>query len=358
MSFLRNIWYVAAWARELEAGVLLRRRLLGEFYVLFRDADGTARALVDRCPHRFAPLSMGRLVGDGSVIQCPYHGLCFDSRGQCVTNPHGDNRIPRRAVVATLPLVEKFSAIWAWMGDPDQADAALIPELSFMDPETHAVACDMINIDAHYELCTDNILDLSHIEYVHPLFSSPAVSQGKYECVLEDDAVWSKRYIASDDLPPFLLDAFGLAEGQKADRWMDARWSAPAVMALWTGAVESGKPPEDGREVVGAHIFTPESENRTHYFFATSFPRALGPQAEEMARESLSAATGPEGVFTSEDKPIIEGQAHNMHNEEFWSWKPIVLSIDAAAVHARRILAKKIAGEASASALRKQAQSQ
>jgi vanillate O-demethylase monooxygenase subunit len=340
MPFLRNAWYVAAWAGELAPTTLLRRRLLGEYYVLFRDGAGTPKALVDRCPHRFAPLSKGKIVGDGATIQCGYHGLQFSSDGRCVHNPHGP--VPHKMAIRALPLVEKYSAIWAWLGEPGTADPALIPHYDFLVPETHAVACDRITIEGHYELETDNIMDLSHIEYMHPMFSSPAVSQGRFECVLDGDTVWSKRLMTNDDLPPFLHAAFGFAPGQKADRWLNVRWDAPACMALWAGAVESGRPQEEGRVVPGAHIFTPETENSTHYFFATSFPWSAGPNAMQLALAGNVAATG---VFTHEDKPMIEAQADNMQGHEFWSMNPMLLSIDAAAVRTRRILAKKIAQE-------------
>ena len=346
MTFLKNTWYVAAWSREVEPGKLLQRKLLNEYYVLFRDPDNHPRVLLDRCPHRFAPLSMGKLCHETGVIECPYHGLQFSSAGVCVHNPHGDGRIPARALAPVLPVIERHSALWVWMGDPDKADPGLIPGFDFLDPDSHAVACDRITINAHYELESDNILDLSHIEYLHPLFSTPAVSQGEYECVVEGDTVWSKRSIANDELTPFLSGAFGLEAGKRADRWLNARWNAPACMALWTGGVESGQPASAGREVVGAHIFTPETENRSHYFFSSSFPWTIGAEAQQMAEESISAATGPEGVFTTEDKPMLEAQAENMAGREFWSMKPIVLSIDAAAVQARRILAKKIQQEA------------
>src|SRR5687767_14377868 len=81
-SYLRNAWYVAAWSDDLADGQLVARTILKEPIVLFRKADGNAGALQDRCPHRFAPLHMGRIVG-GDRIQCPYHGLEFDSSGAC-----------------------------------------------------------------------------------------------------------------------------------------------------------------------------------------------------------------------------------------------------------------------------------
>lgn len=87
MNFVRNIWYVAAWSNEVPGGTLFHRTYLGEPILIYRKTDGTAVAMGDRCPHRFAPLHMGKLVGD--AVECPYHGLVFDCSGACVANPHG-----------------------------------------------------------------------------------------------------------------------------------------------------------------------------------------------------------------------------------------------------------------------------
>lgn len=63
MNALRNTWYVAAWAHEVAPGGLLARRILDEALVLWRSADGAPVAQLDRCPHRLAPLSAGRVEG-------------------------------------------------------------------------------------------------------------------------------------------------------------------------------------------------------------------------------------------------------------------------------------------------------
>src|SRR5947207_11438674 len=87
--YLRNAWYVAAWSGELAPGRLVARTLLDEPVVLFRDDAGDPCALLDRCPHRFAPLSLGKLMDGGARLACPYHGLQFDREGVCRHNPHG-----------------------------------------------------------------------------------------------------------------------------------------------------------------------------------------------------------------------------------------------------------------------------
>ena len=126
--YLRNAWYVAAWADDLGDGQVLGRTILKEPVVLYRMANGEVAAIQNRCSHRFAPLSMGKIVG-GNRLQCPYHGLEFDASGACVLNPHGNKHIPSRAHIRGFPVTEKHKAIWIWMGD-QPADPAKVPDFS------------------------------------------------------------------------------------------------------------------------------------------------------------------------------------------------------------------------------------
>src|ERR1044072_7320032 len=145
-AYLRNAWYVAAWSDDLADGQLLPRTIMKQPVVLYRKADGNVAALEDRCPHRFAPLHMGKIVR-GDCVQCPYHGLEFDSSGACVLNPHGTKNIPPRARVRSYPAVEKHKAIWIWMRDRP-ADHDKVPNFSVLDnvPELHATKRDRITI--------------------------------------------------------------------------------------------------------------------------------------------------------------------------------------------------------------------
>jgi phenylpropionate dioxygenase-like ring-hydroxylating dioxygenase large terminal subunit len=83
--YLRNCWYVAAWDHEVRRLSGLRRIVLGEPLLLYRKADGKPVALEDRCCHRQAPLSNGRIRGD--LVECGYHGLVYDPSGRCVEIP-------------------------------------------------------------------------------------------------------------------------------------------------------------------------------------------------------------------------------------------------------------------------------
>lgn len=109
-----NGWQAAGRSEELTDRPL-GRCILDTPVVLFRDADGKAVALRDRCPHGLGPLSTGYMSGE--VIVCAYHGLRVDKRGHCV-----DSRIDESARDAArvdcFAVEERDGILWIWMGDP------------------------------------------------------------------------------------------------------------------------------------------------------------------------------------------------------------------------------------------------
>jgi phenylpropionate dioxygenase-like ring-hydroxylating dioxygenase large terminal subunit len=343
MNVLRNVWYVAAWDHEVTTERPLARTLLGQPVVLFRDAAGRPRALKDRCPHRFAPLSMGTVVGDS--IRCRYHGLEFNGGGACTRNPHGEGTIPRSACVTAYPVEERYSVVWIWMGDAHKADPALIPDFSSIDPDARCVGKDYLLARAEYQLETDNILDLSHIEYLHPgTLGSEAVKQAKSEVVQEGNTIYSRRLTRNERLMPSLEQRYGIPAGQLVDRWLDTRWNAPAVMELWVGVAPPGSPDPRavGKRVPFIHLFTPETASTTHYWFATSYPKRMGDEGRRRAEEDVRYLREP---FENEDLPMLEAQQRALGDTAFWDAKPILLAGDAAAVRARRVLDKLIREE-------------
>jgi vanillate O-demethylase monooxygenase subunit len=338
MAFLRNAWYVAAWTSELEPGKILARRYLGEPVVIFRDATGKASALADRCPHRHAPLRLGAL--EGGQIRCGYHGLSFDGQGTCVHNPHG--AIPKAARVRTYPIVDRHGMLWIWMGDPARADEARILDYSWQDPDKFHVGKRYLHIKSGYQLEIENILDLSHIAFLHATtLGSAGVSSGEFQSKQEGDVVWSMRSTENDVVPDSLADAMGVPRGAHIDRWMDVRWDAPANMTLYGGGVPSGKPRSEGRGVMQAHCFTPETDTTTHYWFGICFPRELGEMGARMAEEQIDWLKVP---FETEDRVMLEAQQQNML--EVPDAPSFRLAGDAAGVKALRVLERLLAEEA------------
>jgi nitrite reductase/ring-hydroxylating ferredoxin subunit len=157
--FVRNAWYMAGWGEDVAEGKVIGAKILGEPVAIYRKTDGGLAAVQDRCPHRHAPLSLGRVV-HGDKIQCIYHGLEFDAAGACTLNPHPPGNIPSRAVLKSYPIAEKHKAIWIWMGDR-APDTARIPDFSVLDnvPELYTTKRDKLTIKANYELVVDNLPD-------------------------------------------------------------------------------------------------------------------------------------------------------------------------------------------------------
>ena len=162
--FLRNYWYVAATDAEIGRKPLART-ILGEPIVFFRTEAGAPVAMEDRCAHRHLPLSMGKLVGD--ELQCHYHGLRFGTDGRCTRIP-GQEQIPRGAKVKTYPVAERYHWIWIWMGDPALADPAAITDFHWLDDPNHwGAKSSYLHVEANWQLVVDNLLDLTHLAFVH-----------------------------------------------------------------------------------------------------------------------------------------------------------------------------------------------
>ena len=333
-----NRWYVAGWADEVRQE-LVPRRLLDQPVVLFRRSDGTATALQDRCPHRFAPLHMGRLVDD--VIECAYHGLRFDCSGKCTFNPHGNGQIPPRVQVRSYPLIERYRLLWIWMGDAANADPAAIPEFEFLSDPTFQNVKGYTLAQGHYELMTDNIMDLGHIEFLHPgLLGSEAVRKAQTEIVQHGDTVYSNRLTRNEVLPP-VLQKWYEAGKRPVQRWLNVRWDPAATMKLTVGVLPEGDPRESAHESQGCHLMTPANETTTHYFWAQG--RNWGerdPTMDALRLESLRTA------FDTQDKPMIEAVQRNMGTTDLDSLRPVMLATDGGPVRARRILKQLIAQEA------------
>jgi len=349
MTFLRNTWYAAAWDKEIAADALFQRTLLNESVLFFRDDAGVVQAISNRCPHRFAPLHMGKRVANG--VRCPYHGLAFNGAGKCTHNPHGEGRIPVAAVVKSYPVIEKYSLVWIWMGEAARADEQLIPDFSCMDPEHAYVGKEYLHAKANYVLETDNIMDLSHIQYLHPdTLGGSGVAEAITSVRQEGNTVYSNRQTVGEIMPDYLYARMGVPHGAPADRWIDVRWDPPANMVLFAGAVPTGTPRSAGRTVAIPHLFTPETATTTHYWFAMCFPKGMGEFAKQLAEDEAKGLSIP---FTSEDLPMLEAQQQMMGDADFWSLKPVLLPGDAGAIRARRVLDALIVAEQGASAAAK-----
>jgi vanillate O-demethylase monooxygenase subunit len=344
-SYLRNAWYVAAWSDDLAEGTLLARTILNEPVVLYRRADGTPAALHDRCPHRFAPLSMGRIV-HGDCIQCPYHGLEFDAAGACVLNPHGAKNIPSRARVRCFPVTEKHKAIWIWMGE-HAPDLSKVPDFHVLDnvPELHTTKRDKMMIKANYELIIDNLLDLSHTSYLHDgILGNAETVESDIAVDLDGDDVIVSRYAGSVTAPGLFATQWP-QRPDKVDKFTRMRWMAPSTMRLLTGICTPGAAPESGTGYQAIHMLTPETDRTTHYFF-TAVRFNVQTTDDALNREIQDKiSTTRRFAFEEQDAPVIEAQ-QQIIDAATTPVEPVILAIDVGPVRYKRILQKMIAAEA------------
>jgi len=333
VKVLQNTWYMAAWTHELDESNPLGRTIGGIEIAFFRADDGTAAAVYDRCPHRFAPLSLGQVKGNN--LQCGYHGLTFDCTGKCVDNPEGD-QIPKRADIRYFPVIERYKVVWVWLGEPGKADANRIPDYSIHDDGSFRSLYGYTAVKANYELITDNLLDLSHTRYIHPGFGGLDYDP-EHSFNISATQVDSNYFVRGSENSIF-GEAMFPTNGGKIDEYNNMRWYLPSCLILEVVYTHAGDKKEDGSTNWASHILTPETEHSTHYFWASAVDKA-SPLDDETHLAFLKQA------FNDEDKPIIEACSKRLGGVEFWDAKPVVLEVDRAAVGARRMLSAAIKNE-------------
>jgi vanillate O-demethylase monooxygenase subunit len=335
--WLRDCWYMAGWSDEIgEGGVA--RGICDEPIYLYRLESGDVAAMADRCPHRFAPLSLGSRDGDNLV--CGYHGLTFSPLGQCVRNPYSE-RIPSTFKVRTYPAAERHGIVWLWLGKPEAADETRIPDFGFIpDSASSRTVHGYTLMNANYEYGTDNLLDLSHIEFVHKgsIAGQGVIFAGQHSVRVEGETLHSDWFMPDVALPSV---AYGRYPPEtRVDHWLEMRWNAPASMRLLIGACPHGQPREMGFELPQAHILTPASEHESHYFWtSTRYHDLDSPQTDAMLIEMLGQA------FNHEDKPMIEAAYANVRGKDFWQERPLSLGVDKGGVRARRMIEAMLKAE-------------
>jgi len=343
-SFVRNAWYVAAWSDSIGDGQVIARTIMGEPVALYRKANGDVAAIEDRCAHRFAPLSMGKVVG-GDRIQCPYHGLEYDGTGMCVHNPHGAKNIPSRARVNSYPVIEKHKAVWIWMGAAP-ADAGKVPDFGVLDnvPELHTTKRDSIVIRANYQLIIDNLLDLSHTSYLHEgILGNQDTVESEITVEQDGDDVVVGRH-ATNSAPPGMFAQFWPNHPPRVDKFTKMRWMAPSTLRLVTGICKMGASPDSGTGYHAIHMLTPENERSTLYHF-TAVRFGVMTTDEKLNRDlQKKVADMRRFAFEEQDAPVIEAQQRIIETADR-PLDPLTLAIDVGPVRYKRVLGKMLEAE-------------
>jgi phenylpropionate dioxygenase-like ring-hydroxylating dioxygenase large terminal subunit len=161
---LRSYWYIVCASRQLGRRPLART-VLDTPLVIFRDGQGRPAALLDRCPHRNAPLSEGRQL-DGNLA-CPYHGWQFDGQGVCRVVPGlcGPMEHPARNVAAYAATEQDG---WVWVcPEPGSAPAAPPPRFAYLHARGYVSITGEGLVNAALPDAAENFLDGTHTHFVH-----------------------------------------------------------------------------------------------------------------------------------------------------------------------------------------------
>ena len=330
--FPLNQWYVAGYIWELKDKPIART-FLNEAVVLFKDGNGEACAIENRCPHRFLPLSDGTIEDGG--IRCGYHGMLFDKCGKCTEIP-GQDKIPSKAKVKSYQLEVQNEIMWIWFGDENNSEANCKPPVyDIHSNDEYVYGGGNTHYDVPYQLIHDNLLDLSHLGYVHlKTIGGNAGIHMNAEMKVEDDGknVKVTRHMLNSTPPPTYLEAYPFKD--KVNRWQEIEFCLSHIK-IWTGAVDvDGDDVEDinrgGLHMRGFHGITPETETSCYYFWTI----ASNPTSnKEAIKEKVIDHTSR--TF-DEDKVIIEAQYENM--VKYPHENMIDIHVDVAANKARRII--------------------
>jgi phenylpropionate dioxygenase-like ring-hydroxylating dioxygenase large terminal subunit len=305
-AYVGNAWYVAAWSHELEAAKPFAVSILDEPIVLYRAESGRLVALEDRCVHRLAPLSLGRCEGDR--LRCMYHGLLYDPDGAVAEIP-GQDLIPKGAQVRSYPIADRHDWVWVWMGDPALADEALIPPAVGLSDPDYVLGHGHLDYAAEAQLINDNLLDFSHLSYVHAnsFGAGPEFAESLPKLEPLERGVRFSRW---------MVGTYGQSTRKSPvpiDSYMTYDFLIPGVLLMWNGQYQAGTAaaldygrPEIGDATGGvtftSQAVTPLGPKSSRYFFSWGPRRGHG---DGGLRDSLMELAA---VAFGEDKVMIEAQ--------------------------------------------------
>ncbi|MEX0364832.1 MAG: Rieske 2Fe-2S domain-containing protein [Ruegeria sp.] len=339
-GYVRNCWYVAARSEDI-TNTPTAATLLEDEIVLFRGAEGEPIALEDACPHRKLPLSRGSV--EGSTIVCGYHGLTFDCTGSCVHAPTQEDARPRRALIRSYPVVDRYGFLWIWMGDAQAANPDDIIDIpNFDNPDWGKTPKGALSMACNYLYITDNLLDPSHVAWVHlTSFAGAGTDNRPLDIEETKDGVIVYRWIPSEPAPPYYAQMLPFAESCDRKQHYECRLPATAInMSIYTPAGQGGadKPLSDEAFVnISYNFITPVDAETSLYFWFQH--RNMHADNAEMSQRMFEGAT----MAFHEDKEVLEYVQTGMAKRK----TPYLnLGLDAGAMRFRKMVQRALEAEA------------
>ncbi len=341
---LKDLWFPVCPSGFVKDNPVSLRRL-GYKIALWRDATGQVHALEDHCPHRGAPLSLGR-VQDGKLV-CGYHGLEMGCKGKTVHMP--GQRVQGFPSISAYAVIERYGFVWVWPGDANLADPSLMPVFDFFDNPQWAYAGGLYHVKADYRLMIDNLMDLTHETYVHASsIGQPEIDDTPCATHTEGNAVVTSRYMHNIHATPFwrmAMQANGLDPEAAVDRWQICRFTPPSHVMIDVGVALAGQggfdaPAQAKASSVVVDFITPETE--TSHWYHWGMARQFKPQDAGLTAQIREG----QGKIFGEDMQMLEMQQANLLRHP--TRKLLMLKIDAGGVQSRRVIDHILSAEQAA----------
>ena len=344
--FIKNTWYVACAVSELDAlgDKPLGRTICNERMAFFRGADGRVAAVEDFCPHRGAPMSLGKVCK--GQLRCGYHGLEMGPDGKTVHMP--GQRVRAFPAVKSFAVIERYGFVWVWPGAAE-ADPARMPVFEFFDNPAWAYGGGLYHVQADYRLMIDNLMDLTHETYVHATsIGQPEIDETPCETRIHGDEIITQRFMDKIQAPPFwqmAMKANGLDPQALVDRWQICRFTPPSHIMIDVGVALHGQggfhaPAHAKAYSVVVDFITPETD--TSHWYHWGMARNFKP---EDAQLTASIREGQGRIF-GEDMEMLQLQQANITR---WpERKLLMLNIDAGGVQSRRVIERHLQAEQAA----------
>jgi len=316
---VEKAWYVACASSELK-GRPIERTILGLPMVLFRGAGGRPGALLDRCPHRNVPLSLGR-VTDRGRLECGYHGWQFDRGGRCEKVPSlcGPAEAASRSATA-FGCVEQEGFVWVW----PEADAEPVGEpfrFPHVNDRDYAVVREHVVADASLHATAENALDVPHTAFLHSgLFRSDERERNEVEVVVRR---WHDRVEAEyigEPRPEGLVGKLLSPRGGVVQHW--DRFLLPSIAQVEYRL--------DAAHILVSAALTPESDYRTHLYavITLKLPIPVGPIVPVLKPIALA-------IFR-QDARVLKRQTENIRR--FGGERYVSTEVDVLGPHILRLL--------------------
>ena len=342
--FIKDIWYGAAWGGDVEPGKPVPLMIAGQPIVVYRTTNGRAVALEDRCSHRCAPLSKGRVEGDAHPLLVPRAPV---QQRWAVRRDAWPGRGAGFDIHA-YPTVEQNACIFVWTGDPALADPALIPA-SNLTSNGLPFRTGVMEFAADYQLINDNLCDFSHVAYVHEHTLGQGNSDWSHRLPTQtslENGIRVTRWMEGTRIPP----TPGVDPSLRVDQYTAYDYVIPGVLMMQIDsyplgtakALDYAAPPESMEGAVyvvrSLQLIVPVTEGRSRYLFAVSHPVDPAPE------QSLDAVIGLFKYAFNEDRDMIEAQQATI--EKYPGFALRNTRHDAGLIRVRRLINGKLRQEA------------